>query len=152
MAIVESYFDPQKRLVVTRLQGTITLEQVQGWKEEVYKALATLEDNTSFKWLVDLWGYYYSQLAVHKQMRGFIPSTLAEYGFRTGLLDLFEGVTLPLSQTRGITCLAVAHLHHDQDKMYQYDQQLGKENERFFSDFSQAYHWLESWPSIELKT
>ncbi len=99
---------------------------------------------TAFTMIVDLRGYEVRDIAAHKEMRTVIPLTLADYGFRTALLDLFDPVDLPLRPARGSICIAVAHVHHDADKMTLYDDRLGRENERFFTDYATADAWLQA--------
>ncbi len=132
--IAEGSWDAGASLVVARLAGTVSVEDVRGWKRSVERALARIEAGSRFKLIVDLRDYEFAEIAAHKEMRTFVPLTLARYGFRTGLLDLFEPLDLALERTRGIACFAVAHVHHDPDKIAYYALRLGRTCERFFTD------------------
>jgi len=66
-------------------------------------------------------------------MGAVVPLLLAAHGFRTALLDVFEGADLPLTATRGIRCLAVACVHHDAGKMGECERRLGRPTEPFFT-------------------
>ena len=139
----ETTWDAAQKLLITRLYGDITVETVRHWQASLQRALSQIEADSEFKMIVDLYGYELKDIAAHKEMRLVIPLTLANYGFRTALLDLFDPVELPLQKTRGITCRAVAHIHHDAYKMAEYERRLGRENERFFTEYDQALAWIQ---------
>jgi hypothetical protein len=143
----ESTWDAARRLLVTRLQGHVGVEDVRRWVDSLHAALGQIEDNSVFKLLVDLRGYDSATLDAHKQMRVVVPGVLARHGFRTALLDLFDPVDVPLTRTRGITCVAVAHVHHNADEMAEYDRRLCRANERFFTDPVLAERWIVERPS-----
>lgn len=144
MTLADSSWDAERCLLVTRLQGMTSLEDVRRWKDSLSRALGRIAEGGTFRLLVDLFGYEYAILTVHKEMRSIVPLMLAAHGFRTALLDLFDRVDLPTTRTRGITCVAVAHVNHDVDKMAEYDRRLGRANERFFSDSNTAQDWIQS--------
>ena len=145
----ETTWDTARKILVTHLHGDITIETVQRWQASLQDALSQIEAKGEFKMIVDLYGYELKDIAAHKEMRTVVPLTLADYGFRTALLDLVDPVELPLQKTRGITCRAVAHIHHDAYKMAEYERRLGRENERFFTEYDQAVAWIQmvSWIS-----
>jgi hypothetical protein len=142
MKTIETTWHPENRLLITRLQGKVDSADVARWKDSLDVALARIENNTGFKILVDMRHYEYASLDAHKTMRVIIPLTLAQYGFRTGLLDLVEAGELALHHTRGISCSAVAHVHHDEEKMSLYQSRVGAVNEGFFNDAGQAESWI----------
>ena len=129
--------------LVTRLRGAVTLGEVRQWREGLAQTLDRLAGDTRFKLIVDVRDYEPEDMAAHKEMRVVIPLMLAEHGFRTALLDLFEPVDLSTRMTRGIACVAVAHVHHDSGKMEEYDARLGRDRERFFTDYEVAVSWIE---------
>lgn len=139
---IESKWEPQTGILTTRLQGSITVDDVSLWLASLTEAIGRIPDHTSFKLLVDLYQYEPAALAAHKAMRPVVPLLLARYGFRTALLDLFDPAELPLQTVRGITCTAVAHVHHDESKMEEYDRRIGRPHERFFTDAGRAQQWL----------
>lgn len=142
--VVECKWNDTHRLLVARLQGRVNLADVRRWKESLQHTLDQMADGTAFKLIADFFRYEYADLAAHKEMRSVIPLALAEYGFRTALLDLFDPVELPLQHQRGITCTAAAHVNHDVNKMTEYDRKLGRANERFFTDYHTAEAWILS--------
>jgi hypothetical protein len=139
-----SIWNPNDRVLVTRIGGAPGHAEVANWRESLARELSQIEDDSTFKIIVDFRGYEADDLAVHQEICVIIPITLAEYGFRTALMDLFEGANLPLRNRYGISCLAVAHVHHDENKMNEYDRRLGRPNERFFTDYRLAEDWIRS--------
>lgn len=146
MNSTQTCWDASQALLVTRLQGAVQATAVEQWADTLQRTLAHLADNTSFKLIVDLYGYEPQTLSAHQAMRTVIPLTLARYGFRTALLDLFEGADLPVTQERGIQCTAVAHVHHEVDKMTEYEHRFGCAAEHFFTDYQQAEAWIHTRP------
>lgn len=140
----ESQWEVSAGILVTRLQGMVTVDDVGRWRSSLEEALAHIEGNSRFRLLVDLHGYEPAAIQAHKEMRSIIPLTLARYGFRTALLDLFEPIEMALQATNGITCTAVAHVHHDESKMAEYARRIGRDNEQFFSDPDAAWAWLQT--------
>jgi len=144
MATAESTWDAARRLLVTRLQGTVGTDDVRRWIDGLHRELDRIADDTRFNIIVDLHGYEPGDLGAHKEMRTVVPLTLTRYGFRTAFFDLFDPVDVPLERTRGITCVAAAHVHHDADKMDEYNHRIGRPNERFFTDYRAAEAWIEA--------
>lgn len=143
-AYVSTAWDPQTQLISTRLYGEIHVEDVERWEEGLQQALAQVEENGHFKLLVDLTGYELHDMAAHKAMRVVIPRLLAAYGVRPALMDLFPEAEVTMQRTRGIVCQAIANVHHDYDKMAEYERTLSRPNQRFFSDAKAAQTWLLS--------
>lgn len=83
-----------------------------------------------------------------KAMRTVIPLILADYGFRTALFDLFDPMSIPIHKARGIACIAAAYIHHDANKMSEYEQRLSKTNERFFAGYRIAPEWIVAFDEI----
>lgn len=144
--IVQTRWDVAAGLLVTRLAGTCDLDDVRRWSASLDEAIAQMEDGSRFKLLSDLTGYEFAEVSAHREMRSVLPRKLAEHGFRTALLDLFEGVQITLREVRGISCAAYAHVHHDGWKMNDYELRLSRPIERFFSDRTAAEAWLRSIP------
>jgi hypothetical protein len=145
-AFVATAWEAQNQLITTRLTGDIHAVDVARWQETLAEAVAQVEENGSFILLVDLSGYELYDMAAHKAMRVVIPQLLAAYGLRPALLDLFPEAEITLTHTRGISCRAVANVHHDPDKMGEYERTLGRANQRFFTDAGEARVWLLSLP------
>lgn len=131
-------------ILTTRLTGTVTTADVARWKESLARDAEQIPDGGTFRLLLDLRGYEPADPDAHKAMRVVIPLFLADYGFRTALLDLFPGTELPLHNLRGITCTAFANVHHDATKMATYEERLARANEHYFTDADAARAWLES--------
>lgn len=143
MSNLETIYLAEERLLITQLGGRVTVPEVEKWHNGFNQALAQLEAGQQFKLLVNLTDYDPVDIPTHKAMRDIIPLKLAQYEFRTALLNLFENVDLPLSSTDSITCQAVAHVHHDADKMNEYRDRLGRANEQFFTDVELATKWIK---------
>tara|TARA_R110001632_G_scaffold188596_3_gene309118 strand:- start:742 stop:1230 length:489 start_codon:yes stop_codon:yes gene_type:complete len=132
-----------KKLLVTRISGTVTLSDVIMWEDSLYKALQEIQDNDVFKIYVNLFGFKAQDVETHKKFRNIIPVTLSKYGWRVGYLDLFEEANdLKLSCTRGIRCLGAAHVHQDKSKINKYQFFFGIDNEAYFHNPSQASKWI----------
>jgi hypothetical protein len=71
-------------------------------------------------------------------MRTVIPLLLTTHGFRIGLIDIVGANEPTLIPTPGITCVAVAQVHHDAHKMALYQERVGCASEAFFTDESTA--------------
>lgn len=142
MAIALATWLPHERLIVSQLNGSTLLVDVERWQASLAEALDQIPAHTTFKMLADTYGYESGELAAHKAMRTVIPLTLAHYGYRTALFDLFDPVDMPLTTTRGITCVAIAHVNHDAEKMAEYERAVGRTNERFFTSVANAEAWL----------
>lgn len=142
--LTDTIWYPAKKLIVTQLSGDIDQADVVKWTSSLETSLDLLQDNQTFKILVDFNGFKAVDLNVHKKFRGVIPETLARYGWKTGYVHLFEEAeNMNITTTRGITCIAAAHVHHDKSKIEKYDTMFGKINERFFTDSRQAQTWIE---------
>jgi hypothetical protein len=143
-AFTSSVWEVQHRLISTRLTGDIHLEDVARWEAGLQEVLAQVEDHGGFKLLVDLSGYELQDMAAHKAMRVVIPQLLASYGLSSAILELFPEAMVTLTRTRDIVCQAYANVHHDVDKMTEYERTLGRANQRFFTDGEAARAWLLS--------
>jgi hypothetical protein len=139
-----SEWDVQSRILSTRLTGSVRIEDIARWEEGLHAALAQVEEKGVFKLLTDLSGYELQEMAAHKAMRVVVPQLLATHGMRPAVLDLFPEVEMPLARTRGIVCIAYANVHHDVEKMAEYDRTLSRADQRFFTDVGAARMWLLS--------
>jgi G3E family GTPase len=148
MGVAGSFWRAEDCLLVTRLQGIVTCVDVEHWQRSLELAIASFAENTAFRLVVDYTDYAFADIDAHKAMRVVIPQLLSQYGFRTGLFDLVEEPSLPLGNTRGISCVAVAFVHHDEHKMAMYEEQIGRAQERFFVDYEQALAWITSTLSL----
>jgi hypothetical protein len=143
-AEIRSEWEAQHRLLSTRLTGEIHVEDVAHWQIGLHELLAQLEEKSSFKVLVDLSGYELYDMAAHRAMRVVIPQLLAAYGMRPTVLDLFPEIDMAVTRTRGILCIAYANVHHDVDKIAEYERTLGRADQRFFTSAGEAKAWLYS--------
>jgi hypothetical protein len=141
-AIIEVRWDTVTGILLSHLSGLIGVEEVRRWQAMLAVELAGIPDVGRFKLLSNLQGYEPASLDAHKEFRNVIPETLMQYGFRPAFLDLFGVKDVEIRATRGVICAAVAHVHHDAEKMNGYRQDLGRPNEQFFTDVSQAEVWL----------
>jgi hypothetical protein len=145
-AYASTQWEAHHQLIATRLTGDIHTDDVASWQSTLDDALAQVEEDGSFKLLVDLSGYELHDMAAHKAMRVVIPQLVAVYGLRPALLDFFPEVEMTVTHTRGISCRAVANVHHDVDKMTEYERIVGRADQRFFTDTEAARAWLLSLP------
>jgi hypothetical protein len=106
-------WDAADDVLISRLSGVVSVADVERWKVGLAAAVAAISDGGSFRPLSDLSGYEPAGLEAYKAMRTAIPLLLAEHGFRTGLADIVGAEEPPITTTRGITCVAVAYVHHD---------------------------------------
>ncbi|WPP52172.1 hypothetical protein [Catalinimonas niigatensis] len=143
--ITETNWYPEKRLVVTHISGDIEKDDIEQWEKSFKKALEQIEDNTTFKIFVNMYGFKAVNIDAHKRFRGVIPLTLADYGWKVGYVDLFEeeAKTMTYKHTKGIKCVGAAHAHQDKTKMDLYETRFSSEREHFFFDPTQASQWIE---------
>lgn len=143
--IIETNWFPEQKLLETRLVGDVSQEDVAYWKKTLEETLANIEVGSSFKILVDFYGFKAIDLPTHKLYREVIPLLLADYNWKVGYVDLFEEAQqMKFSSKKGITCFAAAHVHQDEEKIKKYQENFGRENERFFTDPQQAKDWIRS--------
>ena len=143
MTITESFWKADQQLIVTRISGNATSDDVTRWEKSLIETLEKVPEGGVFKILVDLEVFKAVDFEVHKQFRVIVPKTLADYNWRVGYLDLFPEATLELKSTRGIRCVAAAHVHHDESKIKNYEQNHSRYNERFFTNRSLAREWID---------
>ncbi len=147
---IETIWYPEKRLVVTHISGDLEKEDVEQWEKSFKNTLDQIEDHSTFKIFVNMYGFKAVDIDTHKRFRGVIPLTLADYGWKVGYVNLFEeeAKTMTYKTTRGIKCVAAAHAHHDETKMDLYETRFSSDAEHFFVDATQALQWIESLEAI----
>jgi hypothetical protein len=139
----EVYWMPGRALLTTRLRGRMGVADVSRYEKAVMRAIAGIPPNTSFLWLSSALGYdAMADRAAHDTLRTILPRLLAASGLRTSMFDLFPGADFPIAAAPRVRCRAVAHVHHDAEKMRALEERLGRENERYFSAESAAEAWL----------
>ncbi len=129
-----------------RVSGVLTLDEVERWAAELDAQWSALRHDRPFVAVIDIRGYEVAEQdrAVHQRQRVVIPSLLARHGFEVGFFRLLEERnTIPADPDRARP-VAVAHVHHDASKMARYNELLGTENERFFTDPDEAAQWALS--------
>jgi hypothetical protein len=136
------YRDLGTEIFVSRLSGSVTTEDIEQWKGLLTAELERVPRDGRFKLLSNLQGYEPASLDAHKAFRSILPEILMHYGFRPAFLDLFGVTDAVVQATRGVVCTAIAHVHHDAEKMNGYQQDLGRPNEQFFTDADAAEAWL----------
>jgi hypothetical protein len=145
MIVTKSEWLPEEKLVITQISGQVDIAEIEAWNHSLQEVLCLIEENGKFKIFVNLHGFQAANLEAHKRFRTIVPATLANYGWKVGYLDLFdEAANLPLTYTRGISCLAAVHVHQDETKIEKYDSMFGKETERFFTDPALGDRWIRS--------
>jgi hypothetical protein len=145
MAPFKVIWDEVQTLLITRIRSPMGVADVAAYRSALDHELSGVAHSTTFIWLSSAVGYdAMADRAAHMELRSVVPLTLAAYGFRTSLLDMHEGAEIPITQTRGIVCRALAHVHHDTAKMEALNEKLGRPGERYFSDEDSAQAWLKS--------
>ena len=147
----DTRWDPEKKLVVTHISGDLEKSDIERWEEGFKNTLGKIEGNATFKIFVNMHGFRAVSLEAHKRFRSVIPSTLADYGWKVGFVDLFkdEAKAMTFHNTRGIQCMGAAHVHQDKAKMDLYEMRFGSDRERFFHDPAPAKQWIEKLEVIE---
>lgn len=145
MKRLESHWNPLTATLRTELRGAVSVDDVDVWQAALRRAVADLPPGTRFRLLFDLRGYEPGTLDAHRAMRGVVPEILASHGMRPAVVDLFDDAAEPaVVQTRGVVCTAFANVHHDVEKMRDYEQRIGGRSQRFFADIDEAERWLAS--------
>ncbi len=140
---VESKWFPEKRLIVTQLSGDIETRDITQWERTLNEALNQIEDKQTFKIIINSLGLNPGDIQTHQKYRSVVPTILAAYGWKVGYVNLFEeAADMKFSTTRGIRCVAAAHVHHDAGKMGMYDTSFGNAKERYFNDLISARNWI----------
>lgn len=142
--IMESRWDPEKKLLVTHISGEVNEADVEKWEETLLRELDRIPSNSQFRIFVNLYGFTAENFEAHKRFRTIIPVTLAQYGWKTGYTGLFEedAAQMQITVTRGIHCIAAAHCHHDATKMELYETRFSHETEHYFTDPGKALIWI----------
>lgn len=131
-----------EQLLVTKLNGKMNSIDIERWKDSLHAVMDTIPGNTSFKILVDLHGFEAENTEVHKEYRAIIPLLLADYGYRIGYLDMFPEATAEMQNKRGVQCVAMANVHHNADKMLDYETRFSKPHEHYFTEPEAALNWI----------
>lgn len=142
----ETNWYPEKRLLVTHISGDLEKADIEQWEKSFKNTLDSIEDHTTFKIFVNMYGFKAVDLDVHKRFRGVVPLTLADYGWKVGYVNLFEeeARAMTFKTTRGIQCVGAAHAHQDETKMDLYQTKFSSDREHFFPDPAQARQWIEN--------
>jgi hypothetical protein len=140
-------WEPATRILRTELTGTVDAGAVRAWQDGLHGAVAGIPDGTAVKLLLDLRGYEPADLDAHKAMRDVVPELLLSHGMRPAFLDLFDDPpTVQVTTARGISIAAFANVHHDAEKMGEYERRIAKPDQRFFTEREAAEHWLAALP------
>lgn len=141
--IISTTWHPELNLVVTRLSGLLNANDIAHWKATIDETFSGIPDNTTFKILVNLYGFKAVDFEVHKYYRNIIPLLLAAHGYRIGYLDMFPEATVELTNTRGIRCIAMANVDQDETKMNDYNARFSNASEHYFTDPDSALSWIK---------
>jgi hypothetical protein len=142
-----SHWDDTLSILQTELKGPVTREDVDIWKRNLLAELDRIPDGRLFRLLLDLNGYEPVDMEAHKAMRLVIPDILLHHGMRPAYADLYDDPgELHVSMFRNRRCFAFANVHHDENKMKQYDIKIGRADQRFFTDPDKARQWLIQHP------
>lgn len=142
--IIDVKWHSSHQMLVAKLSGKLNAEDVRHWNNLLLRATDNLHDNSVFKIVVDLHGFEAEDMEVHKQFRTIIPALLADYNYRIGYLDMFPEAKVELNQTRGISCIAMANVHHNVEKMLDYQTRFSKTHEQYFTETEPALAWIKN--------
>jgi hypothetical protein len=140
--LIYTSWDATSKILVTTLRGKVNEEDVDSWEASLTNTLASIPDGTRFKILVNLHGFEAENMDVHKRYRTIMPLLLAQYGYRIGYLDMFPEAEIELHHTRGIRCIAMANVHHNADKMNDYQRRFANVHEHYFTEPEDAWNWI----------
>lgn len=127
--LIEVKWYSANQLIVAKISGKLNREDIELWKDSLLNVVNNLPDNTVFKIMVDLHGFEADDMEVNKQFRTINPLLLADYNYRIGYLDMFPETNVELKQTRGISCISMANIHRNADKMLAYQTRFANEHE-----------------------
>jgi len=82
---MENKWDKSKALFILRINCTIGLKDLINWESNLNLELNKIEENSEIKMILDLSGYGFELIEVHKKLRLMIPDILAKYNFLTSL-------------------------------------------------------------------
>lgn len=139
---IDTTWHPDQRLIITTLRGKLKVCDLSYWEESLHTSLKQIGDQSEFKILVNLYGFEAENFLIHQEYRTIIPLLLADYGYRIGYLDMFPEANLIVKNIRGIQCIAMANVHHDEEKMADYEMRFGKSNEKYFTEYETALNWI----------
>ena len=147
MKRADTIWHAEEKWIETILSGDIEEADVIEWEQSLERAFNQIPAISSFKILVDLFGFKAVSLAVHKRYRDIIPFTLSRYNWKVGYVDLFEEASqMTFSTTRNISCVAAVHVHQDEEKIGKYQERFGRANEQFMTDPVRARQWIRYFP------
>jgi hypothetical protein len=144
--MIQTVWSPAEQVLRTCISGILQLEHIEVWNHSLEQASRQIPNHLTFTMLVDIYDYEVSEQdkAVHMQQRVVIPTFLTRPGFEVGFFRLFDVQNTIKPDSDRARCIAVAHVHHDCDKMALYNQNLGRSTERFFCHRSEAENWLHT--------
>ena len=143
-ALFNTDWNATTSVLATRLSGVLSPDHVGQWEQELQLASRAVPPDSTFTMLVDIHGYEVDDQdrEVHQRQRVVIPTFLARHGFEVGYFRLLDVEnTIPADPTLP-RCTAVAHVHHDFNKMSLYNEKIGSDVERFFTSRDDAAAWL----------
>jgi hypothetical protein len=139
----EVVWDEARTLLITRVHCAAVPMDMTPYRDALRGALAEISPGSTFVWLSSAVRYDpLENRPAHAELRSILLVTLAAYGFRTSLLDVYEGVDLPITRRRGVTCRAIAHVHEPRARVDASNEHFGRPNEWYFSDEGVALEWL----------
>jgi hypothetical protein len=141
---IQTSWHPNEELIVTRLNGKLGIDDIIHWEKDLLQTMEHIPNDISFKILVDLSEFEAENMDVHKYFRNIIPLLLANYSYRIGYLKIFPEANIQLNKIRGITCIAMANVHHNQEKMTDYQLKFSNTYEQYFTNADKAMKWILS--------
>jgi hypothetical protein len=100
--IIKADWYPDKKRLVTQLKSELQAGDIEKRERTFRGAPAQMQDDPVGKVFVSRHGLKAVDLAAHKRFRDIVPLTPADYGWKAGYVNFFEGVgTMAFQNTGG---------------------------------------------------
>src|SRR3954463_9277268 len=76
LKIAETNWYPEKRLLVTHISGDLDKDDIEQWERSFKNTLGQIDDCSTFKIFVNMYGFKAVDIEAHKSFRGVVPLTL----------------------------------------------------------------------------
>jgi hypothetical protein len=141
--VAETSWNAGHKLIETIFSGDVDEDDIAKWERSLHHAINQVPDGTTFKIIVNLYGFKAINIQAHKRYREIIPRLLANYNWKVGYVDLFEESTqMKFQSIRNINCAAAVHVHQDEEKIKKYEERFSRDNEHFMTDPLKAKDWI----------
>ena len=146
MKNIQTKWDDKRKILRTTLSGEVNEADIIAWENGLYEEAEKIPAPTQFKVIIDFRNYKSLNIPIHQKQRKVMPYFLRKYGHKVAFVKLYNNESSEHALSGGLetSILKVAHIHHDVEKMRLFEEQIGNERERFFSDLKAAEAWIEA--------